>query len=94
MTQLEKNKKRQMHTVRRPVGEPLGKILCPRCGNSTHFVEQLESVLVSTVYRQNQDGSFTPVEQHSEAEGERIFLCGECGYDMTPFHEHFRDMSF
>ena len=93
MTQLD-NKKRQAHTVRRPVGEPLGKIICPRCGNSTHFMEQFESVLVSTVYRQNLDGSFTPVEQHCEAEGDRTFLCGECGYDMTPIHEHFRDMSF
>lgn len=94
MTQLEKNKTAQVRRIRRPVGEPLGKISCPRCGNSARFVEQLESVLVTTTYLQNDDGSFTPVEQNSDAEGELSFLCGECGYDMTPFHGHFREMVF
>ena len=63
-------------------------------GTGVCFVEQLESVLVTTTYLQNDDGSFTPLEQNSDAEGELSFLCGECGYDMTPFHGHFREMVF
>ncbi|MDO5673855.1 MAG: hypothetical protein Q4G66_02900 [bacterium] len=57
-------------------------------------MEQLESVMVTTTYMQNTDGSFTPVEQNSDTAGEMAFLCGECGYDLTLFHAHFREMAF
>ncbi len=85
---------RQMRRVQLSLQEPLGKISCPRCGNSAHFVEQLESVLITTTYIQNADGSFTPMEQNSDINGELSFLCGECGYDLTPFHAQFREMVF
>ncbi len=91
---LDKKKVRQIHKIQLPVREPLGKISCPRCGNSAHFVERLESVMVTTTYMQNTDGSFTPVEQNSDTAGEMAFLCGECGYDLTSFHAHFREMVF
>lgn len=94
MSTLGKRKARHMHKIQLPLREPLGKISCPRCGNSVHFVERLESVMVTTSYMQNKDGSFTPMEQDSDAAGEKAFLCGECGYDLTVFHGHFREMAF
>lgn len=94
MKTTDKKQTRQLRRVQLPLREPLGKISCPRCGNGVHFVEQLESVLVSTTYIQNADGSFTPVEQNSDTQGEQFFLCGECGYDLTSFHAHFREMVF
>ncbi len=94
MKTTDKKQTRQMRRVQLSLQEPLGKISCPRCGNSVHFVEQLESVLVTTTYIQNADGSFTPVEQNSDSNGELSFLCGECGYDLTSFHAQFREMVF
>ena len=94
MNTLDKRKTRQAHRIQLPVREPLGKISCPRCGNSAHFVERLESVMVTAPYLQNTDGSFTLVEQSSDIGGEMAFLCGECGYDLTSFHAHFREMAF
>lgn len=91
---IGKEQTRSVQKVQLPLHEPLGRISCPRCGNSTNFVEQLESVMVTTTYMQNTDGSFTPVEQSSDTYGELSFLCGECGYDLTPFHAHFREMVF
>ena len=85
---------RPKHTIPLPLMEPLGKISCPRCGNSAHFVEQVEYVMVMTTYMQNADGSFTAVEQNSSPEGDMSFHCGECGLDLTPFHAHFREMTF
>ena len=94
MNTLGKRKTRQAHRIQLPLREPLGKISCPRCGNSAHFVERLESVMVTTTYMQNTDGSFTLVEQNSDTAGEMAFLCGECGYDLTSFHAHVREMAF
>ena len=94
MNIVNKEQVRQTHRVRLPLQEPLGRISCPRCGNYTHFVEQAESVMVTTAYMQNTDGSFTPMEQSYDTEGDLSFLCGECGNDLTPFHAHFREMVF
>ena len=93
-TMQKEQQKGQAHRIQLPLREPLGRLSCPRCGNSSQFVEQLESVLVTTTYLQNTDGSFTPVEQNSGTDGEMSLLCGECGYDLSPFHAHFREMVF
>ena len=89
-----KRPERPKHKVPLPLMEPLGKISCPRCGNSAHFVEQVEYVKVMTTYLQNSDGSFTPVEQSGNPEGVTSLHCAECGLDLTPFHAHFREMTF
>ena len=89
-----KRPNRPKHTIPLPLMEPLGKISCPRCGNDAHFVEQVEYVKVMTTYLQNSDGSFTPVEQSGNPEGATSFHCAECGLDLTPFHAHFREMTF
>lgn len=89
-----KNPLKKSVKVQVPGGEPTGRIICPRCGNSTDFLEVAEGVQLSTHYVQNIDGSFTPVEHTSEVDGEIRLYCGQCSADMTAFHQHFLDMLF
>jgi len=83
-----------MKKVQIPSGEPAGRIACQQCGNAKDFVEIAENVLVTTRYRQNSDGSFTPEESDTEIFGAVKFVCGVCGADLTRFHGHFLEMSF
>jgi len=83
-----------MKKVHIPTSEPAGRISCQQCGNSKHFIEIAENVLVTTHYQQNSDGAFTPEENITEIFGEVKFVCGKCGADMTRFHAHFLEMSF
>lgn len=83
-----------MKKVQIPTGDPAGKITCNMCGNSTDFVEVAENVLVTTRYKQNSDGSFTPEENDTEIFGKVRFLCAKCGEDLTRYHAHFLEMSF
>jgi DNA-directed RNA polymerase subunit M/transcription elongation factor TFIIS len=83
-----------MKKVQIPSGEPAGRVACQQCGNSKDFVEIAENVLVTTRYRQNSDGSFTPEESGTEIFGSVKFVCGFCGSDLTRFHAHFLEMSF
>lgn len=80
--------------VQIPGGEPAGRVVCNTCGNKSDFVEIAENVLVTTRYKQNSDGSFTPEENDTEIFGAVKFLCGKCGEDLTQYHAHFLEMSF
>jgi len=80
--------------VKIPAGRPSGRLVCPNCGNSKDFVELARNVTVSTLYRQNDDGSFSPIENDTEIQGEVLLLCSKCGTDMTGYHSHFLDMIF
>ncbi|MEN8189395.1 MAG: hypothetical protein ABFS19_06070 [Thermodesulfobacteriota bacterium] len=73
---------------------PTSRIACPNCGNDSEFVEVADDVVLTTLYIQNQDGSFTPVEDNSQVLGEVKLLCGECEADLTAFHQRFSDMLF
>ena len=81
-------------TVRIPSGRPSGRLVCPSCGNSKDFVELARNVTVSTLYRQNDDGSFSPVNNDTELHGDVRLLCSTCGTDMSSYHSHFFDMIF
>lgn len=83
-----------MKKVQIPSGEPVGRIACEQCGNSTEFVEIAENVQITTHYVQNSDGSFTVEDNATEMLGEVRFLCGQCGADLSRFHGHFQEMSF
>ncbi len=70
------------------------RITCPVCGNDTEFLEVAEDVVLTTVYMQNEDGSFTPLEDNSQVLGDIKLICGECEEDLTAFHQRFSDMLF
>ena len=83
-----------MKKVQVPAGRPLGRIVCPNCGNDKDFVEVARNVIVTTRYVQNDDGSFTPEEGDSEVQGEVGLYCGQCDADVTAFHSHLLEMTF
>ncbi len=70
------------------------RITCPECGNDTDFFEVADSVILTTHYSQNEDGSFTQDEDESQILGEITFYCGECNADLTQFHQRFLEMLF
>ncbi len=70
------------------------KISCPYCGNDADFYEVAEGVTITTFYRQNEDGSFTAVNDRSEILGEVRFFCGECHQEISQFHDRFLQMLF
>jgi hypothetical protein len=80
--------------VQLPVGEPVGRIVCPACGNTSEFVEVAGNVLVTNHYRQNRDGSFSVVRNETEINGEIKMFCGRCSADLTRFHAHMQEMTF
>ena len=67
--------KERINRVQKTVpGLAFGRVRCPACGNSIQFVERAESIMVTTFYNQNGDGSFTMVSQNAEIGGELSFL--------------------
>jgi hypothetical protein len=70
------------------------RISCPNCGNDTEFYEVAEEVTITTFYVQNEDGSFTAVNDRSEVLGEVHFFCGECHQEISQFHDRFLQMLF
>lgn len=70
------------------------KISCPACGNDEDFLEVANGVVLTTRYLQNEDGSFSLDGDESEILGEVNLFCGECGADLTEYHQHFMDMLF
>jgi len=69
-------------------------IVCPECGNNTEFFEVADNVILTTRYLQNDDGSFNQEEDDSQILGEVRFSCGECGADLSNFHQRFLEMLF
>jgi hypothetical protein len=80
--------------VHLPVGEPVGRLVCPRCGNAKDFVEIASNVQLTNHYLQNRDGSFSVVRSESEIGGEVKLFCGRCNTDMSAFHAHMQEMTF
>jgi DNA-directed RNA polymerase subunit M/transcription elongation factor TFIIS len=70
------------------------RISCPACGNDEEFLEIADGVILTSHYIQNDDGSFTQDSDESEIMGDIKFFCGDCGADLTNFHQHFLDMLF
>ncbi len=70
------------------------RFACPNCGNDTDFFEVADSVILTTHYAQNNDGSFYQVEDESQILGEINFFCGECNADLSHFHQRFLEMLF
>ena len=70
------------------------RISCPVCGNDEEFLEVANGVVLTTRYVQNEDGTFSLDGDESEILGEIRFFCGDCGSDITEYHQHFLDMLF
>ena len=83
-----------MKKVQVPAGRPLGRIVCPNCGNERDFVEVARNVVVTTRYVQNDDGSFTPDEDESEVLGKVGLYCAQCDADVSIYHNHLMEMIF
>lgn len=83
-----------MNKVQMPSGEPVGRIICPRCGNAKDFVEIASNVLVTNHFHQNRDGSFSSVRSETEIAGEVRLHCGRCSADLSEFHAHMQEMTF
>ena len=83
-----------MKKVQVPAGRPLGRIVCPNCGNDKEFVEVARNVIVTTRYVQNDDGSFTPDEGDSEVLGKVGLYCAQCDADVSIYHNHVLEMVF
>jgi len=76
------------------VGKPAGLLTCPECGNDRDFVELARNVTVTTRYVQNRDGSFSPLDNETDAHGPVQLICGRCGEDLSRFHHYFINMLF
>ena len=48
-----------MKKVQVSKNKPIGRIVCPHCGNDRDFIEIAHDVVVTSHYVQNDDGSFT-----------------------------------
>ncbi|MCL7488019.1 MAG: hypothetical protein M8357_07595 [Desulfobulbaceae bacterium] len=83
-----------MKKVQVSTGKPLGRIVCPQCGNDREFIELARDVIVTTRYVQNDDGSFTPQESDSEVLGKVGLYCSQCDTDISFFHNHLMEMIF
>lgn len=83
-----------MKKVRRPSGQPIGRIICPHCSNDRDFIEIARDVIVSTRYVQNKDGSFTPEDSETEIAGKVGLYCGQCNTDLSLFYNHLLEMTF
>ena len=73
---------------------PVNRISCPECGNDEEFYEIAENAIITTGYSQNDDGSFTPEEENSKILGDIKLICGQCGKDLSMFHQRFSEMLF
>lgn len=85
---------KQMTKVKMSKKKPLGRIVCPTCGNDREFVEVAHEVVLTNVYVQNDDGSFSVVESESDVLGEVGLYCSECETDVSAFHNHLLEMIF
>lgn len=70
------------------------RLTCPICGNYEEFLEVADGVILTSHYIQNEDGSFTQDGDESEILGDIKLFCGDCGGDLTEYHQHFLDMLF
>lgn len=70
------------------------RIVCPECGNDGEFLEVADDVVLTTRYIQHNDGSFSQESDESQVLGEVKFYCGECGADLSQFHQRFLEMLF
>jgi hypothetical protein len=73
---------------------PTNRIICPECGNDEDFVEVAENVIITTLYTQNLDGSFTLEEDDSQVLGPLKLICAQCEADLSQFHGRFAEMLF
>lgn len=73
---------------------PTNRIVCPECGNDKDFYEIAENATLTTLYTQNKDGSFTPLEDNSQVFGEIKLICAQCQKDLSMFHQRFSEMLF
>lgn len=73
---------------------PANRIICPECGNDEDFVEVAENVVITTLYTQNSDGSFTLEEDDSQVLGALKLICAQCEADLSQFHGRFAEMLF
>ena len=73
---------------------PANRIICPECGNDKDFIEVAENVIITTLYTQNLDGSFTLEEDDSQVLGPLKLLCAQCETDLSHFHSRFAEMLF
>ena len=83
-----------MNKVKVSKGKPIGRIICPHCGNDHDFIEIAHDVVVTSRYIQNDDGSFTPEENDSEILGKVGLFCSKCETDVSVFHNHLMEMIF
>lgn len=72
----------------------VNRLSCPVCDSDVDFFEIAEDALVTTYFKQNQDGSFTANDQHTEILGNVRFFCGNCGEDLDKYHDRFKEMIF
>lgn len=77
-----------------PTGQPMGRIICPACGNDRDFIEVARDVIVTTRYIQNLDGSFTPEVNDTEIGGKVGLFCGQCNADLSIFYNHLQELIF
>ncbi|MBU0960674.1 MAG: hypothetical protein KKD01_00280 [Proteobacteria bacterium] len=73
---------------------PVNRLSCPNCGNDNDFYEIAEDAVITTHYIQNQDGSFTPLEDDSQVHGDIKLICGQCQADLSIFYQRFSEMLF
>jgi ribosomal protein S27AE len=83
-----------MNKVLLPSGDPAGRIICPKCGNVTNFIEIVDHVLLTTHFIQNRDGSFSSVNSETDVAGPVKLFCGKCSADISHFHNHLHEMKF
>lgn len=72
----------------------VGLLTCPNCGNDEKFVEVVDSVVTTTFFIQNNDGSFSSQGGKSEAFGSPRLFCAVCDEDLSLFHQRFSEMIF
>ncbi len=70
------------------------RIVCPACGNDKDFLEVADDVILTSRYLQNDDGSFSQVDDDSQVLGDIRLYCAECNTDVSFFHQRFLDMLF
>lgn len=58
------------------------------------FVEVAENVIITTLYTQNDDGSFTLEKDDSQVLGAVKLVCAQCETDLSQFHGRFAEMLF
>ncbi len=73
---------------------PSNRIICPECGNDENFIEVATGVVITTLYTQNKDGSFTPQGDDSQVLGPLKLVCAQCEADLSEFQGRFAEMLF